>query len=292
MRLAAILFALVLARPALGQDKYGAKNIFPVYEGDGKWWIYEKGGKQAALKTGGTFLVIGSEGSGLFGVVRSSAAYGGQCDGRKMKKLRTAILLGDRRAPRIGTPIIGIKAPDGFSLKGSKARYEALKNQVTEQTYQLLLPALKAAAIQEIKSGIFRFKSDDSPSPQLLNEPREEQVGLKIDFGAPLRIAGLKAPFILVTGAQVSATYRRCVRLADGDKLIGDCLEMPDALLAETSRLQFVSYDPSGKGNVYLLAYTPQEPLWGHERWGFAVNKGGVRLFLMDAMDPKCRETF
>ena len=97
---------------------------------------------------------------------------------------------------------------------------------------------------------------------------------------------------VLVTGAQISNSFRRCLRLADGDKLIGDCVEMPSDLMAETALLRFVSYDPSGKGGPLLLAYTKDAPLWGHERWGFALRSSGARLFLRDAMDPRCREGF
>lgn len=285
-----LLAVLWLAFPALGQDRYGAKGIFPVYEGDGKWWIYEKGGRQEALKPGARFLVVGSRGSGLFSVARSSAAFGGLCRARQPVKLRTAILAGDRKP--VGSPIIGIAVTPAFTLKGSKARYTPLSNQVTEQTYARLLAPLKSAVSDEIKRGVFRFKVDDNPSPRLLADPLPEQLTLKIDFGSEVGVRGLSAPFVLVAGAQASATYRRCLRLADGERLLGDCLEMPDALMAETSRLQFVAYDPSGKGGVLVLAYTPAEPLWGHERWGFALTSAGPRLFLMDSMDPRCREGF
>ena len=47
-----------------------------------------------------------------------------------------------------------------------------------------------------------------------------------------------------------------------------------------------------GGGNPYVLAFTPEEPLWGHERWGFVVRASGPRLFLTDAMDRRCREGF
>ena len=104
--------------------------------------------------------------------------------------------------------------------------------------------------------------------------------------------AGLKAPVVLITGAQIGGTYRRCLRLADGDKLIGPCAEMPHDLMAETTQLRFITYDPSGKGSPFLLAYTRGEPLWGHERWGFVLRSSGVRLFLRDALDPSCRAEF
>ena len=67
---------------------------------------------------------------------------------------------------------------------------------------------------------------------------------------------------------------------------------MPHDLMAETAQLRFVAYDPSGKGSPFLLAYTRGEPLWGHERWGFQLTAKGPRLFLHDALDPRCRESF
>ncbi|MBI4060511.1 MAG: hypothetical protein HY403_03690, partial [Elusimicrobia bacterium] len=82
------------------------------------------------------------------------------------------------------------------------------------------------------------------------------------------------------------------LRLADGGRLLGPCVEMPHELMSETAQLRFVSYDPSGGGSPFLLAYTHGEPLWGHERWGFVLRRGGARLFLRDAMDPRCREGF
>jgi hypothetical protein len=67
---------------------------------------------------------------------------------------------------------------------------------------------------------------------------------------------------------------------------------MPHDLMSETAQLRFVAYDPGGNGSPFLLAYTKGEPLWGHERWGFVLRGGGARLFLRDAMDPRCREGF
>ena len=290
---AMLVLAAAAARPAAAQDEYGARGLFPVYDVGGHWLIYDKttgdGGSQA-LRPGGSFLLIGSDGADLFAVAHASAAYGGVCRRKKPSRLRAAILSGPRAS--VGDPILALKVPAGFSLKGSRAAYAALPNAVGEPVYQALGAALNAATVAEAKSGVFRFKLDDEGAAAFLADPKPEKISLKIDFAAPAKVAGLTAPMVLVTGAQISNSFRRCLRLADGDKLIGDCVEMPSDLMAETALLRFVSYDPSGKGSPLLLAYTKDMPLWGHERWGFALRSSGARLFLRDAMDPRCREGF
>ena len=292
--LAATLFlAAAAAVPAAAQDEYGAKGLFPVYDVGGHWLIYDKttsaGGSQA-LKPGGRFLLIGSEGADLFSVAHASAAYGGACRNKKPARLRAAILKGPR--PSVGDPILALGVPARFSLKGSRAVYGALPNAVGEPVYQTLGAALNAATIEEAKSGAFRFKPDDSGASAFMADPKPEKITLKIDFAAPTKIAGLAAPMVLVTGAQISNSFRRCLRLADGGKLIGGCVEMPSDLMAETALLRFVAYDPSGKGSPLVLAYTKDAPLWGHERWFFALRVSGARLLQRDAMDPRCREGF
>jgi hypothetical protein len=288
-----LVLALLSARSAVAQDEYGAKGLFPVYDVEGHWLIYDKttaAGGSSALRPGGRFLLIGSDGADLFSVAHASAAYGGACRRKKPARLRAAILRGPRAS--VGDPILALKIPAGFSLKGSRAAYAALPNAVGEPVYQTLGPALNAAIIEEAKSGAFRFKADDEGAAAFRADPKPEKIGLKIDFAARAKVAGLTAPMLLVTGAQISNSFRRCLRLADGDKLIGDCVDMPSDLMAETSLLRFVTYDPSGKGSPLLLAYTKDAPLWGHERWGFALRSSGVRLFLRDTMDPRCREGF
>lgn len=264
------LLTLLLAAAAVAaraQDEYGAKGLFPVYETAGQWVVFDKtaqkGGSQA-LAPGSTFLVIGSKGADLFVVARSSPTYGGACRGRKPARLRAALLKGPRSS--VGDPVLAVKVPNGFALKGSRAVYRALPNAVDESFYKALDAALKADAA--------------------------DAIALKIDYAARPRIAGLKNPAVLVTGAQFASSYRRCLRLADGEKLVGGCVEMPHDLMGETARLNFVIYDPSGKGAPFLLAYTKDEPLWGHERWGFVLRSTGARLFLRDAMDPRCRAGF
>ena len=192
----------------------------------------------------------------------------------------------------MGDPIIAIKVPESFTLKGSNALYAPLPNAVEEDLYKSLGPALTAATVEEAKTGSFRLRPDDAGAAAFLSDPQPEKILLKIDYASHPRIAGLTAPVVLVTGAQISNSFRRCLRLADGGRLLGGCAEMPSDLMAETALLRFVSYDPGGKGSPFLLAYTRKAPLWGHERWGSVLRAGGARLFLRDAMDPRCREGF
>ena len=293
--LLAAMFALAAAavRPASAQDAYGAKGLFPVYDVGGHWLVYDKttesGGSQA-LRPGGRFLLIGSDGADLFSVAHASAAYGGACRLKKPARLRAAILKGTRAS--VGDPILALKIPANFTLNGSHAVFTALENGVGEPVYQALGPALNAATIAEAKAGTFNFLAADDGANAFLANPKPEKISLKIDFAAKVKIAGLAAPMVLITGAQISNSFLRCLRLADGDKLIGGCVEMPSDLMAETAQLRFVTYDPSGKGGPLLLAYSKEAPLWGHERWGFALRASGARLFLRDAMDPRCREGF
>jgi hypothetical protein len=288
-----LLLAAAAARPAAAQEEYGAKGLFPVYDVGGHWLIYDKttaAGGSRALRPGGRFLLIGSEGADLFSVAHASAAYGGVCRKKKPARLRAAILSGPRAS--VGDPVLALKVPAGFSLKGSRAVYAPLPNAVGEPVYQTLGAALNAATVEEAKSGAFRFLPSDDGATAFLADPKPEKISLKIDFAAPVKVAGLTAPMVLVTGAQISNSFLRCLRLVDGDKLIGGCVEMPSDLMAETAQLRFVSYDPSGKGGPLLLAYTKEAPLWGHERWGFALRSTGAKLFVRDAMDPRCREGF
>ena len=296
MRRTALFLLLAATAPrAAAQDEYGARGLFPVYRSGIQWLVYDKprkGSSAAELGPGADFLVIGNEGAGMFVVARSSPTYGGVCKGGKPLRLRAALLKGTRTG--VGEPVLAIKVPEGFKLKGSRAVFKALEAAYTEPFYRGLGPALNAAVIEEAKSGAFKFPDDDAEAQTFLADPRPEKVLLKIDFAAKLPVAGLKDAAVLVTEAQISGSFRRCLRLADGDKLVGGCVEMPRQLMVETAQLRFVSYDPSGKGNPYLLAYSrpDNEPLWGHERWGFALRANGARLFLRDAMDPRCRAAF
>ena len=293
MRLLLLVLAILSAAPCAAQDEYGSRGLFPVYQSGNQWVIFDKPRRAANpkdLMAGSKFLIVGSEGADLFVVGRTSATYGGACRGKKPQKLRAALLKGPRST--VGDPVMAIKVPDAFQLKGSHARYDALDNAVDEALYALIGSTLTAAAVEEAKSGALRFRADDEGAAAFLADPRPEKVALKIDFAAHPAVAGLRAPTALVTDAQISSSHRRCLRLADGGRLVGGCAEMPHDLMSETTQLRFISYDPGGKGSPFLLAYTKGEPLWGHERWGFVLRGAGARLFLRDAMDPRCREGF
>ncbi len=294
LRLALVLLAVMaLAPSSAAQDEYGARGLFPVYKSGNQWVIFDKprkSGKTTDLMPGSKFLIVGSIGADLFVVGRTSATYGGGCRNKKPLKLRAALLKGPRAT--VGEPVMAIKVPDDFQMKGSRARYDALENKVDEPLYRLLGSTLTAAALQEGRSGAYRFRADDEGSAAFLADPKAEKIAMKIDFAAHPPVAGLKAPTALITDAQISSSHRRCLRLADGDRLIGRCAEMPHDLMSETTQLSFVAYDPGGKGSPFLLAYTRGEPMWGHERWGFILRGTGARLFLRDAMDPRCREGF
>lgn len=293
LALAAVLLVCALPRPSLAQDEYGSKGLFPVYDNGRTWFIYDKTARKGAargLMPGSRFLVVGSRGADLFSVVRTSATYGGACSGRKPLRLRAALLRGPRET--VGDPIMAIRVPESFTLKGSNALYSPLPNAVEEDLYKSLGPALAAATVEEAKTGSFRLRPDDAGAAAFLSDPQPGKILIKIDYASRPRVAGLTAPVVLITGAQISNSFRRCLRLADGERLLGSCVDMPSDLMAETALLRFVSYDPGGKGSPFLLAYTRQAPLWGHERWGFVLRAGGARLFLRDAMDPRCREGF
>lgn len=293
MRLLPLLALSLLAAPARAQDAYGAKGLFPVYKSGNQWVIYDKPrvtGQIKDLLPGTRFLVVGSEGADLFVVARTSPTYGAACRAKKPLRLRAALLKGPRSS--VGDPVMAIKVPDDFQLKGSAAVYQSLSSVVDEPLYKGLGPSLSEAAAAEAKSGAYKFRSDDEGASAFMADPKPEKVALRIDFAARPKVAGLKAPVALVTGAQISAAFRRCLRLADGDRLIGGCAEMPHDLMSETAQLSFVAYDPGGKGSPFLLAYTKGEPLWGHERWGFVLRATGARLFLRDALDPSCRAEF
>jgi hypothetical protein len=294
MRAFLLLLPLLAAAPsARAQVGYGDKGIFPVYETSGQWVVFDKRPSKTgpALAKGKRFLVIGTEGEQLFEVARASGTYGGACRDHKPAKIRAALLQGPRRA--VGRPLIAIAVPAKFALKQSRARYLALKSQVGETTYAGLLQPIRDAAAADIQSEKFKLAAEESAEPGGPATPvKAERIQTKIDFGAKLSVKGLRDAFVLVEESAFGASTRRCMRLADGDRLVGDCAEMPRVLMAETERLQFVAYDPSGKGSPYLLALTKTTPKWGDERWGFIVRDSGPRLFLFDAMDPDCRAGF
>lgn len=289
----ALLSAFLACGPVAAQEEYGAKGLFPVYETSGQWVVFDKRpNKQhpTPLGQGERFLVVGDEGAQVFEVRRTSGTYGAMCRAGKPLKLRAGLLVGPRRV--VGRPIFGIHVPARFTLKGSRAEYHSLANTVSDDTYATLGEALRASTIEDVKNGSFRFRLDDPTGDAFAQNPKPEKIQLKIDFAAALAVQGLKKPLLLIEETGIGASSRRCLRLADAGVLVGKCAEMPRALMAETGLLQFVSYDPSGKGSPFVLGYTKTPPLWGDERWGFIVRETGPRLFLLDAVDPRCRQTF
>ncbi len=281
----------LLAAAAGAQEDYGAKGIYPVYEVSGQWVIFDKKpAKPSPLSDGAKFLVIGTQGAQVFSVGRSSGTYGGVCRAGKPVKARAALLKGPRTV--VGRPIIGIKVSPKFTLKDSRAAYQNLPNKVSDATYTLLDSVLRKAAVADLTAGRFPLKSDDEAAHAIQQNPTPQKFQVKIDFGSPVSLNGMTGAYVLVEESALSASYRRCLRIANGDQLVGDCAEMPRALMAETAQLEFVSYDPSGSGSPFLLALTKTTPLWGDERWGFVLKPAGPRLFLKDAMDIRCREGF
>lgn len=281
MPVLALTILVSLARAQLG---YGDKGIFPVYEESGQWVVFDKRpAKPSPLARGRRFLVIGTEGAQVFEVARTSGTFAGACREHKPYRLKAALLKGRRSS--IGRPLIAKLVAGDFTPRGSRARYLSLKSQVGETTYAGLTKPLRESALSDARSGAFKLEDPAAPV-------KPEQVLVKIDFGAKLAVAGLKDPFVFVEETQIGAATRRCLRLADGDQLIGACAEMPRVLLAETDLLEFTAYDPAGQGAPYLLASTKTTPKWGDERWGFVVRSTGPRLFLFDAMDPLCRAGF
>lgn len=292
-----LFWALLLLVPgtalaASSTRPYGDKGVFPVYRSGKRWVIFDRAPEASgkALERGSRFLVIGSRGASVFRVSRTSNTYGGACREGKPIALRSAILRGRRR--KVGDPVIAIKVPKRFSLKGSKARFSPLSNEVSEETYRALDGLLRDKTMKDLRSDNFPVRFEDRGEVAKIEKPGPREIQMKFDFWAKLHVLGLKDAFALIEGTQVLGSYRRCLRLIDGETPVGECVVMPHDLMAETSRLRFVSFDPSGKGKPYLLAYTKSEPLWGHERWAFIVRKEGPRLLLNDAMDIRCRAAF
>jgi hypothetical protein len=238
MRFALALLLLACTQPMRAAE-YGAKGIYPVYETGGQWVIFDKSvgkAKAGLLAQGSRFLVVGSAGVQLFTVARNAESFGGACRNKKPVKLRTALLKGPRAA--VGTPIVGIRVPANFSLKGSRARHVALGNEVNDDTYAKLGEVVRAAAVADMQSGTFKAMAPEEPG-KLPHFPKPEEVLVKIDFGARILVRGLADAFAFVDAAQAGTGFRRCLRLADDNKLISDCVEMPHALLAETALLRF-----------------------------------------------------
>lgn len=273
-------------------------GIFPVYEADKRWMLLErmpKGRRQARLVAAGTpLLVIGSKGIAQFYAQKATTTYTADCEALKAKPMRGYYLSAKsaKSFAAVGTPVIAIKLPKGRKIDSSRAKFAALPNTVREAVYKELESSIRAGVIADVKSGAFQTELDDPGFLRFEAAPDPNGFQLKIDYASDIRLRGNPGAKITVEGIQISKAYRRCLRLFAGDKAVGECAEMPHELMSETRGLQFISYDPSGGGRPFLLAYTKDAPLWGDERWGFQLTAQGPKLFLQDALDPRCREAF
>lgn len=268
-------------------------GIFAVYSMGTRWMLVEREGS-AKPAQGSNFVVIGSRGLGEFRVDKATKTWEAACEnGKKVPRRGWLLGGGDAKAfSRVGTPVIAILLKPGARFESSRAQFSALKNQAGEPLYQRLEKSLKAAILSELRSGEFQMELGDEEGHRTAANPDPDKIRLKIDFAARLKLSGFSDPVVIVDGAEYSRSARRCLRLVDGDQVVGPCVEMPHELMAETAALDFVAYDPSRSGKPFVLAFTEKPPLWGHERWGFQNTGKGPRLFLRDALDPRCRDSF
>ncbi len=267
-------------------------GIFAVYEASGRWMLIERDGKR--LGPNASLIVIGSRGLDSFKIEKATKTYAAACEGSRPAARRAWLLTAaDAKSfKKVGTPVIALLLKPGARFDAAKARFSVLKNEATEAVYQKVEPVLRAAVAGDLASGAFQMDIGDEDGHRTAAAPDPEKIRLKLDFAARLRLAGLNAPLLVVEGAQYSRSYRRCLRLLDGQNPVGSCVEMPHELMVETAGLEFVAYDPSGSGRPFILAFSPKPPLWGHERWGFQSSDAGLKLFLRDALDPRCRDSF
>lgn len=280
-------------RPTKALSGSRVPGIFAVYAVGGRWMLVEREGS-AKPSRGSNFVVIGSRGLGEFQADRASKTWEAACEGGK-KVPKRAWLLGGSDAQdfkRVGTPIIAILLKPGAKFQSARARFSALKNEAGEPLYKRIEGALKGAVSAELASGEFQMDIGDEEGHRTAASPDPDKIRLKIDFAARLQLAGFEDPLLVVDGAEYSRSYRRCMRLLDGETVVGPCVEMPHELMAETAALDFVAYDPSRSGKPFILALTEKSPLWGHERWGFQTTPKGPKAFLRDSLDPRCRDSF
>ena len=240
---------------------------------------------------GASFVVVGSQAAGLFKIARSARIGGVLCESGRPAKTKVYFLRGPGRKG-VGAPLVGIRVSSSDRFDPRAARFYRLDNRVSENLYRELGDALKQTVVAEAGKGEFRMLEGDGAGRAFLRSPAADGILLKLDFAAPIPIQGASKAMILVDGVQVSKSFRRCMRLSIGGRPAGNCAEMPHGLMAETNLLRFIAYDPNGDNHPFILAYTPEAPLWGHERWGFRLTRKGPSRFLMDALDPKCREGF
>jgi hypothetical protein len=280
-------------RPTKSPSGSRVPGIFAVYAAGGRWMLVEREGS-AKPSAGSRFVVIGSQGTGEFRADKSSKTWEAACEGGKKVPRRAWLLGGDdpKAFKRVGTPVIAILLKAGAKFDASRAHFSPLKNQASEATYQRLEKSLRSAVTAELASGEFQMDIGDEEGHRTAANPDPDKIRLKIDFAARLKLAGFEDPLLVVEGAEYSRSYRRCLRVVDGDKVVGSCVEMPHELMAETAALDFVAYDPARSGRPFILAFTEKPPLWGHERWGFQNTPKGPKPFLRDSLDPRCRDSF
>jgi len=269
-------------------------GIYPVYDFGGRWVLLERAaGSARRLRKGSEVVVIGSSGADRFYAAASTRTWVAACQGHKPAPTGGFLLSSGSAGSfkKVGTPIVAILLRKGAAYDTSRAGFHVLANEVVEATYGRYDTIVRGEALSDIRSGDFAVDPADHEGLRAAQLSDTERVQTKFDYGTRIKHAAFKGAFLLVEGSQVSKAYRRCLHLFDDDRPVGRCSEMPHALMAETRTLRFVSYDP-GTGRPFILAYSEKEPLWGHERWGFQMTEQGPRVFLMDALDPNCREGF
>lgn len=286
------LLAVLLASAARAADAPVSRipGVFPVYDRPEGWLVLPKVRDGAGKGT--RLLVIGSRGADVFSVARSTMAWGAACEGKRRARASGRLVLPSERARSVGTPVIAIALKARAALDPSKALFRPLANAVSEESYSLRAGPIRKAVLEEAKSGEFQFAPEDGGGALFAEQPSIEKISMKIDFEAPLEVPGLGRAVVLVEQSEISRSSRRCLRIFVGGEPVGKCAEMPRELMAETRALEFVAYYPRRGGAPFVLSFTRTEPLWGHERWGFQVTGGGPRVFLRDALDPKCRAGF
>ncbi|MBI4387012.1 MAG: hypothetical protein HY551_06490 [Elusimicrobia bacterium] len=267
-----------------------APGVFPVYDMDGMWILLDrrKEGPRRGLGPKRRVLVIGSSGVEVLSILHATRTWNASCS-QAGQQATPGYVLGGKGRGQLGVPIIALvpKSP----VQPRRARVRRLGNETSDSTYMELGPAIRKTVAREISQGRFALEAGDSLGEAFSRNPDPEKIQLRIDFAAKFPVAGFGSPQLVVAGTQISRSFRRCLRLSDGPRMVGGCALMPHALMADTDFLEFAAYDPAGGTSApILLAYSSREPLWGHERWGFRMGRKGPSLFLLDALDPRCRQ--
>ncbi|MDE2291236.1 MAG: hypothetical protein KGL53_04065, partial [Elusimicrobia bacterium] len=192
--------------------------IFAVFVEHGRWALLPRRGNARPAR-GERVEVIGSRGVGEFQVQRPVVAHDAACSGSRHLGVRAwALTAKDKREfKRVGVPVIGILLKRGQRFDSRRARFSRLKNGVNEAVYRRLDAALRKAAAADLVSGVFKPDAGDSTGLQSAGSADPSQVQLKIDFAARVRVPGLQDPMVLVDGAEFSRSFRRCMRLVDGE---------------------------------------------------------------------------